>query len=435
MHFIIITLPTTSGLATPVVTQYVKIGYRLVLTDSAPACKVERTTEIRHRSAGTRFSGVPAFFILFKNFIGEINREVVGMGNKRTIIKMQNSTSNVNVARVFQKVEKEGCRARFIPYGDGCLIMVEGDSKRELVLQGFPGVMEVMHSESSFPLASKELTGGKSSVVKIAGKVEIGGGNRVVMAGPCAVENRRQLMDAAVAVKRAGAAVLRGGAFKPRSNPYSFQGLGSEGVALLREARDLTGLPIVTEVMSAEAVEWLEPHVDIFQVGARNMQNFTLLKALGKTDKPVLLKRGSMATVDEWLQAAEYILCGGNFKVILCERGIRSFETRTRNTLDLSVVPLVKSLSHLPVIVDPSHATGIRSLIAPMSMAAMAAGADGLIIEVHPRPEEALCDGSQSLPCEDFAVLMERLSRLVSVLPDTERQEERKICGLAVAAK
>ena len=265
--------------------------------------------------------------------------------------------------------------------------------------------------------------------------MKIGAGNRIVMAGPCAVENRQQLMDAAVAVKKAGAAVLRGGAFKPRSNPYSFQGLGSEGIALLREARDLTGLPIVTEVMSAEAVEWLEPHIDIFQVGARNMQNFPLLKTLGKTDKPVLLKRGSMATVDEWLQAAEYILFGGNFKVILCERGIRTFETRTRNTLDLNIVPLVKSLSHLPVIVDPSHGTGVRSLVAPMSMAAIAAGADGLIIEVHPRPGEALCDGSQSLPCEEFAVLMERLSRLVSVLPDSEREEERKICGLAAAAK
>ena len=349
------------------------------------------------------------------------------MGNKRTIIRMQNSTSNVNVANVFQKVEKEGCKARFIPYYDGCLVMVEGTMKRELALQGFPGVMEVITTDSPFPLASRELTGGKSSIVKIAPGVTIGGGNRIIMAGPCAVENRRQIRDAALAVKKAGASVLRGGAFKPRSNPYSFQGLGSEGIALLREAKEETGLPIVTEVMSIEAIEWLEPHIDIFQVGARNMQNFPLLKALGKVDKPVLLKRGAMSTVDEWLQAAEYILCGGNFNVILCERGIRSFETRTRNTLDLNIVPLVKSLSHLPVIVDPSHGTGIRSLVTPMSMASLAAGADGLIIEVHPRSEEALCDGDQSLSCGEFSQLMDMIARLIPALPVQEESE--KICG------
>lgn len=350
------------------------------------------------------------------------------MGNKRIIIKMQDSTSNVNVANVFQKVEKEGCKARFIPYYDGSLVMVEGTMKRELALQGLPGVMDVITTDSPFPLASRELTGGKSSVIELAPGLTIGGGSRVVMAGPCSVENRQQIRDAAIAVKKAGASVLRGGAFKPRSNPYSFQGLGSEGIALMREAKEETGLPIVTEVMSVEAIEWLEPHIDIFQVGARNMQNFPLLKALGKVDKPVLLKRGAMATVDEWLQAAEYILCGGNFNVILCERGIRSFETRTRNTLDLNIVPLVKSLSHLPVIADPSHGTGIRSLVAPMSMAALAAGADGLIIEVHPRPEEALSDGAQSLPCGEFSQLMAQISRLIPALPVTEEREQ--ICGV-----
>jgi 3-deoxy-7-phosphoheptulonate synthase len=351
------------------------------------------------------------------------------MGNKRTIIRMQDSTSNVNVARLFQKVEREGCKARFIPYYDGCLVMVEGQIKSDLALQGLPGVMDIVTTDSSFPLASLDLTGGRSSTVDIAPGVSIGGGNRVVMAGPCAVENRKQIKDAAHAVIKAGATVLRGGAFKPRSNPYSFQGLGIEGITLLKEAKEETGLPIVTEVMSAEAIEWLEPHVDIFQVGARNMQNFPLLKALGKVDKPVLLKRGASATVDEWLQAAEYILFGGNFRVILCERGIRTFEPRTRNTLDLNIVPLVKTLSHLPIVVDPSHGTGIRDLVAPMSMAALAAGADGLIIEVHPRSQEALCDGAQSLSCADFSSLMGQIERLLPALPSQE-EESGRICAL-----
>lgn len=344
------------------------------------------------------------------------------MGTKRTIVKMQSATSNVNVAKVFQMAEKMGGKARFIPYYNGCLVMVDGIAETDRIFAGLPGVAETSVTDSDFPLSSIELTGGKRSVFEIVPGLSIGGEKRMIMAGPCAVESRDQILEAAHAVKNAGANILRGGAFKPRTNPYSFQGLGTEGVALLREAGKAAGLPVVTEIMSPELVEWLEPHVDIFQVGARNMQNFPLLKALGKTNKPVMLKRGSMATVDEWLQAAEYILSGGNFRVILCERGIRTFEKRTRNTLDLNIVPLVRTLSHLPIIVDPSHGTGIRELVAPMGMAAIAAGADGLIMEVHPDPAKALSDGMQSLSPLEFLHFMNSLSRLVPALAP-EKQE------------
>jgi 3-deoxy-7-phosphoheptulonate synthase len=282
-------------------------------------------------------------------------------------------------------------------------------------LEGHPRLRRILETKSPFPLASRALWEG-TNPVRIAEGLALGDGGAVVMAGPCSVEGREQILESARAVRSAGAAVLRGGAFKPRSNPYSFQGLGNEGLRLLDEARRETGLPVVTEVMEAEQVGLMLPYVDIFQVGARNMQNFTLLKELGKSDKPVLLKRGLSATVDEWLQAAEYILAGGNFKVLLCERGIRTFETRTRNTLDLSAVPTVRSLSHLPVVVDPSHGTGHRHMVEPMALAALAAGADGLILEVHPRPEEALSDGHQSLRPEEFASLMAKAEALLAAL-------------------
>ncbi|MPL81572.1 Phospho-2-dehydro-3-deoxyheptonate aldolase [bioreactor metagenome] len=238
------------------------------------------------------------------------------------------------------------------------------------------------------------------------GGVIIGGGNVVVMAGPCAVESKDQLLLSARAVKAAGAQFLRGGAFKPRTSPYSFQGLQEYGLELLSEAREQTGLKIVTEVMDADAVPLVSQYADMLQIGSRNMQNFHLLRAVGKTDKPVLLKRGLSATVNEWLNAAEYILSEGNQKVVLCERGIRTFEDYTRNTLDLSAVAVVKTISHLPIVVDPSHGTGVRHLVEPMSKAAIAAGADGLIIEVHPNPSEALSDGKQSLTPKGFASLM-----------------------------
>jgi len=248
-----------------------------------------------------------------------------------------------------------------------------------------------------------------------AGGVKIGGGSFTVMAGPCSVESPEQIAVVAEAVKCAGASILRGGAFKPRTSPYDFQGLKHEGIELLEHAKKETGLPIVTEIMNPNHLPMFE-NVDIIQVGARNMQNFELLKELGKTDKPILLKRGLANTIKEWLMSAEYIMAGGNENVILCERGIRTFETYMRNTLDLSAVPMLKELTHLPVIVDPSHATGMSRMVKPMAMAAAAAGADGLMIEVHNNPSKALCDGAQSLTPEQFADLMNSVNRIREVL-------------------
>jgi 3-deoxy-7-phosphoheptulonate synthase len=243
------------------------------------------------------------------------------------------------------------------------------------------------------------------------GDVKIGDGGLVTIAGPCSVESEEQILEIARAVKKSGADILRGGTFKPRTSPYAFQGMKQEGIELLKKARELTGLPIITEIMNAEHLEYFED-VDIIQVGARNMQNFELLKALGRIDKPILIKRGMSSTINELLMSAEYVMAGGNEKVILCERGIRTYETATRNTLDLSAVPVLKELTHLPVVVDPSHATGIRALVEPMSLAGVAAGADGLMIEVHNNPEKALSDGPQSLKPEDFDQLMKKIRRV-----------------------
>jgi 3-deoxy-7-phosphoheptulonate synthase len=253
------------------------------------------------------------------------------------------------------------------------------------------------------------------TVVKI-NKIRVGSSEVIIIAGPCSVENHEQLMETAKAVKSAGGVILRGGAFKPRSSPYNFQGLGEEGLKLLREARRETGLPIVTEVMDTRLVELVAGYADILQIGSRNMQNYPLLKEVGMLRKPVLLKRGMMASIEEFLLAAEYILNQGNDQVILCERGIRTFETSTRNTLDLSAVPMLKHLSHLPVIVDPSHGTGHRWMVPAMAKAAIAAGADGLIMEVHYKPEEALCDGQQSLDPDEFAQLMSDLKKVAKAV-------------------
>lgn len=255
----------------------------------------------------------------------------------------------------------------------------------------------------------------KQHVVRV-GKIQIGGGSLVVMAGPCAIEDEETLFAAADAVKAAGAQVLRGGAYKPRSSPKAFQGLGREGLAMLRRVSKVTGLAIITEVLDTRDVELVADVADILQIGSRNMQNTALLKEVGKIKKPVMLKRGMSATVEEWLQAAEYILDAGNPDVILCERGIRTFETALRNTLDLSAVSLLKEMSGLPVVVDPSHGTGRRSLVAPMSKAAVAAGADGLLIEVHPHPELAVCDGPQSLTPIEFSILMGQVVRVRDAL-------------------
>ncbi len=269
-------------------------------------------------------------------------------------------------------------------------------------------VDRVMRIAEPFKKASKKFHP-EPTIVKV-GDAEIGKeGKFVVIAGPCSVETEEQILDVANSVKESGAKLLRGGAFKPRTSPYSFQGLEMRGLELLEEAREQTGLPIVTEIMSPKLVEEFDRRVDIIQVGARNMQNFDLLKELGKTSKPILLKRGLSSTIEEWLMSAEYIMAGGNPNVILCERGIRTFETYTRNTLDLSAIPAVKRLSHLPVIVDPSHSAGMSWMVEPLSLAAMAVGADGLIIEVHNNPAKALCDGAQSLDEPQFASLMKKM--------------------------
>lgn len=277
-------------------------------------------------------------------------------------------------------------------------------------------------AKGAHPLVSRSLD--EQTIVWVK-DVAIGGQEAVVMAGPCSVESREQVVSTALAIRQAGAAILRGGAYKPRTSPYDFQGLGIEGLKLLREAGEIAGLPVVTEVMSEEDVELIGDYADMFQVGARNMQNFALLRKLAKTDKPVLLKRGPSATVKEWLSAAEYLLHGGNEAVVLCERGIKTFDNSLRNTLDLAAVALVKEMTHLPVIVDPSHATGKRSLISATAKAAIAVGADGVIVEVHPQPEIALSDSAQQLTFEGFAELMDHLQ---SPLRQIYRQNELAIC-------
>lgn len=281
-------------------------------------------------------------------------------------------------------------------------------------LQQMPGVEKIVPIMKPYKLVSREAKS-ENSVINVRG-ISIGGNNITVIAGPCAVESREQLLTAARQVKKAGGHIIRGGAFKPRTSPYSFQGLEEEGLSILREASLETGLPVVTEIIDEASLKLALNYVDIVQIGARNMQNFRLLRAVGQTDKPVLLKRGMSATIEEWLMAAEYIMSGGNGNVILCERGIRTFETSTRNTLDLSAVPMVKRLSHLPVIVDPSHATGDRELVLPMSLAAIASGADGLILEMHPEPAKALSDGPQSLTPEGLEKVMTQLQRIVPVV-------------------
>lgn len=273
--------------------------------------------------------------------------------------------------------------------------------------------MDELTVSSALKLAVR---GERPDTIVDVGDVKVGGNKVVVIAGPCSVEGRNQLLETARSVKRSGASMLRGGAFKPRTRPYSFQGLGEEGLKLLAEAREETGLPVVTEVMSSQDVGMVAVYADVLQIGARNMQNYPLLKRVGEIKTPVLLKRGFSATIDEWLSSAEYILYGGNGNVILCERGVRSFNRLTRFMLDLAAVPIIKKISHLPVIVDPSHATGRRGLMSPMAKAAVAAGADGLMVEVHPDPDKALCDGPQSLRLEGFARLMGELAPVVKAV-------------------
>jgi 3-deoxy-7-phosphoheptulonate synthase len=308
-----------------------------------------------------------------------------------------------------------------------------GARKDQLIsrLSALPGVETVTPISRPFKLTSREFH--RLDTVIRVGDVAIGDGSLTVMAGPCSVESRAQLFETAESVAAAGATILRGGAFKPRTSPYSFQGLGVEALRYLAEARERTGLPIVTEVMEPNQVEIVHQYADILQVGTRNMQNYSLLTAVGRVEKPVMLKRGYGATIEEWLMAAEYIVSSGNPNVILCERGIRTFETYTRNTLDLAAVPLLHHLTHLPVVIDPSHATGKRWLVTPLALAGVAVGADGIMVEVHPRPEEALSDGEQSLTFPEFEALMNAVGpvheRVAGLRGDPARAEAAAAAG------
>lgn len=323
------------------------------------------------------------------------------------IIVMKPGASREQTDHVIDYLERLGLGVHLSEGVERTVIGAIGDESRinKSNLEVLDGVEKVLPILKPFKLVSREFRS-ENSIVDVGG-VPFGGEEIPVIAGPCSVENRDQIMATAEAVKKAGARLLRGGAFKPRTSPYSFQGLEEEGLKLLAEAGKEFDLPIVTEVMSPDAVDLVAEYADMLQIGARNMQNYNLLRAVGRSGKPVLLKRGIAATIEEWLMAAEYILAEGNFNVVLCERGIRTYETATRFTLDLNAVPVVKELSHLPIVVDPSHGTGKWSLVEPMSLAGIAAGADGLIIEVHPRPEEALSDGAQSLKPKHFQRLME----------------------------
>jgi 3-deoxy-7-phosphoheptulonate synthase len=338
------------------------------------------------------------------------------------IIVMKAGATQQELDRVFEKVKEFGFKVHPI-YGEiRTVIACIGDERgkyRLHALETLEGVESVVPILKPYKLASKEWHRSSSSVVIPSPKnlppVVIDCNHFVVMAGPCSVESEEQIIKTAEAVKKAGARILRGGAFKPRTSPYSFQGLEEEGLKLLAKARELTGLPIVTEVITPADVPLVAQYSDILQIGARNMQNFVLLKEAGKSMKPILLKRGLSSTLEELLMSAEYIMAQGNKQVILCERGIRTFEVYTRNTCDISAVPALKELSHLPVIVDPSHSTGVRSLVTPVAKAAVAVGADGLIVEVHPKPEEAFSDGAQSLNIPQFENLMEWIRKLAAL--------------------
>jgi 3-deoxy-7-phosphoheptulonate synthase len=334
------------------------------------------------------------------------------------IVNMSEKATEQEISHVIDRIREAGYQPHVTRGVERTIVAAVGNGRRHEIeaLQVAPGVENVVPIAQPFKLVSRQVKP-ERSVVNVGG-VAIGGLGVVVIAGPCSVESREQLLTTARAVKQAGATMLRGGAYKPRTSPYDFQGLGLEALKILREAREKVGLPIVTEVMSTEDVEIICEHADMLQVGARNMQNFALLRRLATLNKPVLLKRGPSATVKEWLLAAEYLLAGGNNQVVLCERGIKTFETEMRNTFDLAAVALARDLSHLPVIADPSHGTGKQSLIAAVSRAAVAVGADGLIIEVHPCPERALSDGPQSLDFAGFEKVMRSISeplRMVAV--------------------
>ena len=335
------------------------------------------------------------------------------------IVNMAVGATEAEIEHVVTRIKECGYQAHLSRGEERTVIGVvgKGDKHRSELeaLLAAPGVEEIIHISHPFKLASRDFHP-QGSIVESGKGVAVGGTELVVAAGPCAVESAAQINEVAERVAQAGAKLLRGGAFKPRSSPYSFQGLGEEGLELLRKAADKNGLLVVSEVMDPSQVEMMVPYVDVMQVGARNMQNYHLLRALGEISKPVLLKRGMSATIEELLLSAEYIMSGGNYNVILCERGIRTFDTYMRNTMDIAAIPVIKQLSHLPVVADPSHGTGRRDKVAPMARAAVAAGADGLLIEVHPDPERALSDGAQSLYPDQFAQLMDDLRAIATAV-------------------
>lgn len=337
------------------------------------------------------------------------------------IVVMKEGARQDQIDKVAELLGSKGLGVHISQGEEKTIIGVIGPKERvlELPMETLPGVEKVVSVSNPFKLASRAFHP-QDTLIQVGNHV-IGGAEPTIMAGPCSVESREQILEIARFVKQAGGHILRGGAFKPRSSPYSFQGLGEQGLIYMAEARQETGLPIVSEVMEIDALPMMTEYVDIFQIGARNMQNYPLLKAVGKTDKPVLLKRGLSATMEEWLMSAEYVLSEGNPNVILCERGIRTFETYTRNTLDLNAVPVIQHLSHLPVIVDPSHGIGKWRYVTAMARAGIAAGANGLIVEIHPKPEEALSDGPQSLTLENFATMVDEVTRVASALSVDEK--------------
>lgn len=332
------------------------------------------------------------------------------------IIVMKTGSKDNEISEISKVLESLGLGVHISRGTERTIIGVIGDKRvlSDIPLELMPGVEKLVPIVETYKLAGKTFKPEKS-VIDING-VKIGGDEIVIMAGPCAVESREQILEAAEAVKRSGAKFLRGGAFKPRTSPYSFQGLEEEGLKLLKEAKEATGLQLITEVISEKSLEISDRYVDMFQIGARNSQNFHLLREVGRSKKPVLFKRGPSTTIDEWLNAAEYIMSEGNYNVVLCERGIRTFETATRNTLDISAIPVVKNSSHLPIIVDPSHAAGKTQYILPLSKAAIAAGADGLIIEVHPNPRCALSDAAQQLSPGDFDSLCRDIGKIAEIV-------------------
>jgi 3-deoxy-7-phosphoheptulonate synthase len=337
------------------------------------------------------------------------------------LVVMKTQATSADIARVCKRIESLGFKPHIIPGEQRTAIGITGNNGPvdAAEFEDLPGVAEAIRVSKAYKLVSRE-TKPDNTIVYVNG-VAVGGGEIVLCGGPCAVESRQQIMESARAVKSAGGQLLRGGAYKPRTSPYAFQGLGKEGLQYLAEVREETGLGIVTEAIDVETFDLVERYADCVQIGARNMQNFSLLRRAGRSRKPILLKRGMSSTLEEFLMAAEYILAEGNYNVILCERGVRTFADHTRNTLDLSVVPAVQSLSHLPIIVDPSHGTGKRDKVAPMALAAIAAGAHGLIVEVHPTPERALSDGYQSLDPEQFRQMADDCRALAHLLASRRR--------------